>query len=172
MSGQGPWPQQFCGDDSSIRPKPPGRCPVCTCHSSLAGMSKKLIVRVRNSSKRLERDYSQLRKKKRNSSLNPEQKFSEISQPKPLNFNTLPPLPESVNEVHSWKKMYLKTLRLINYTELCSQVLQGQQKACRSLQNRSSCHLRFSLFTQKKEHLQNAQRIGSVRIKEWANLIR
>lgn len=52
-----------------------------------------------------------------------------MSQPKPLNFNTLPPLPESVNEVHSWKKMYLKTLRLINYIELCSQVLQGQGKS-------------------------------------------
>lgn len=61
--GQGPWPQQFCGDDSSIRLKPPGK--VSGLHLPfLFGWKegKKLIVRVRAPPKRLERDHSQLRK--------------------------------------------------------------------------------------------------------------
>lgn len=70
--------------------------------------------------------------------------------------------------------MYLKTLRLINYIELCSQVLQGQGKSKiktrRSLQNHQI--LSPEVFPvlrkkkkKKKEHLQNAQRIGSVKLR-------
>ena len=83
-----------------------------------------------------------------------------------------------MNEVHSWKKIYLKTLRLVNYTELCSQVLQGQSKSkTKDTQVTAESQLLspevFPVYTKKKkERLQNAQRIGSVRIKEWANLIR
>lgn len=70
--------------------------------------------------------------------------------------------------------MYLKTLRLINHIELCSQVLQGQGKSkIKDTQvTAESQILSPEVFPvhvkkkKKKEHLQNAQRIGSVRIKE------